>query len=69
MIDQLEKIGFEMVYLGEFCWAFDIDGYFFKSDGKTIEWDDGFFHSRLSIDSLERFAMLVEGLTGKPLDL
>lgn len=65
MIDEIEKIGFKKVYVTPYQWQFDIDGYYFKSDGKTIEWDGEEKRGRkkLNITSIDRFINLVECLT------
>ena len=53
------------IYVGPHHWQFDIDGYYFKSDGVTIEWDGEEKRGRkkLNITSIERFINLIECLT------
>ena len=64
---ELELLGFKKVYIEPFIWQFDADGYYFKSDGKTIEWDDidGVDRRKpLKIKTIRRFSVLMCYLTG-----
>jgi hypothetical protein len=67
MVKDLEKIGFKKVYVKPYEWQFDIDGYYFKSDGEVIEWDNKPFNNSkdLGIKSIGRFNSLIHSLTGK----
>jgi len=71
MIDKIEKIGFKKVYVEPYCWQFDISGYYFKSDGVTIEWDGEEKRGRkkLNITTIERFINLIECLTERRLNV
>lgn len=71
MINEIEKIGFKKVYIEPYFWQFDIDGYYFKSDGETIEWDgeEKCGRKKLNITKIDRFIKLVECLTGRTLNV
>jgi len=71
MISEIEKIGFKKVYIEPYCWQYDIDGYYFRSDGETIDWDGEEKRGRkkLNITNIDRFIKLVECLTGRILNV
>ena len=70
-IKDIEKIGFKKVYIEPYCWQFDIDGYYFRSNGEIIEWDGEEKRGRkkLNITEIDRFINLIECLTERKLNV
>lgn len=68
-VKELKSVGFTNDYEKPFCWTVYIDGYYFVSDGKTIEWDGDMFDDMkpLHIKDIERFKNLIFCLTEKQL--
>ena len=65
-MSEIESAGFTDECHPPFKWVYDIEGYYFKSDGKTIEWlsDSGYKRKPLKITNIKRFKALIKSLIG-----